>query len=60
MSRRPASIFTPELQDLTENESAWIGFLRLVSNDTDPAITLARVQALRTAFTQIRGGEEDM
>ena len=32
---------------LTENELAWIDFLRLLSNDGDPAPTLARVQALR-------------
>ena len=54
MSRFPASIFTPELQDLTENERAWIGILRLIANDTDPAPTLARVQALRHALAPVR------
>ena len=60
MSRLPASIFTPELQDLTENERAWIGFLRLIANDSDPAPTLARVQALRLALAPIspRNAEE--
>ncbi len=51
MSRSPASIFTPELQDLTENERAWVGFLRLITSDTDPAPTLARVQAMRCVFS---------
>jgi len=37
MSRAPASIFNPELEDLTENERAWVGFLRLLTNDTDPS-----------------------
>ena len=40
----------PDIDDLTENERAWIGFLRLISNDTDPAPTLARVQGVRFAF----------
>ncbi len=52
MSRAPASIFTPILQDLTENERAWIGFLRLITNDTDPAPTLARVQTMRCVFSR--------
>ena len=54
MSRFPASIFTPELQDLTKNERAWIGILRLIANDTDAAPTLARVQALRLTLSQVR------
>ena len=33
--------------ELTENERAWIEFLRLASCDSDPAPTLERVQALR-------------
>ncbi len=32
---------------VTENELAWIGFLRLVSDDSDPAPTLKHVQLLR-------------
>ncbi|WP_394198567.1 hypothetical protein [Litoreibacter albidus] len=50
MNRAPATGFTPELEGLSENERAWIGFLRLISNHTDPAPTLERVQALRYAF----------
>lgn len=33
--------------DLTPNERAWLRFLRDVSNDSDPGITLRRVQLLR-------------
>lgn len=51
MSGGVPSIFMPELEQLTEHERAWIGFLRLITNDTDPAPTLARVQALRQAVT---------
>jgi len=32
---------------LTENEKAWIEFIRLISNGRDPGITVKRVQALR-------------
>lgn len=32
---------------LTRHEVGWIEFLRLASNDSDPAPTLARVQALQ-------------
>lgn len=35
------------LEDLTENEIAWLRFLRDISNDSDPRPTLARVQLLR-------------
>ncbi len=35
---------------LTENERAWITFLRLASGDTDPVPTLNRVQAMRLIF----------
>jgi hypothetical protein len=59
MTHAPASIFHPELEDLTENERAWIGFLRLITQDTDPAPTLARVQALRCVFTTPRSSGED-
>ncbi len=40
----------PLIEDLSENERAWIGFIRLLSNDTDPAPTLATVQAVRLAL----------
>lgn len=52
MTKAPSTIFMPDFDDLTENERAWIGFLRLISNDTDPAPTLARVQGVRTALTE--------
>jgi hypothetical protein len=51
MTDAPASIFLPEFEDLTENERAWLGFLRLITKDADPAPTLARVQALRSVFS---------
>jgi len=51
MTDAPPSIFLPEFEDLTENERAWVGFLRLITQDTDPAPTLARVQALRSVFS---------
>ncbi len=41
----------PNLDDLTQNERAWIGFLRLISNDTDPAPTVAKVQGMRFLFS---------
>ena len=33
--------------NLTENELAWLHFLRLISLGRDPAVTLRRVQLLR-------------
>lgn len=40
---------------LTVNERQWITFLRLASEDTDPAPTLRTVQALRRAFKESKG-----
>ncbi len=37
----------PSDQPISENERAWIDFLRLVSCDSDPAPTLRCVQAMR-------------
>jgi len=59
MSRAPASIFNPEIQDLTENERAWVGFLRLLTNDTDPSPSLARIQAFRYALAQASKSESE-
>jgi len=59
MTHAPASIFHPELEDLTENERAWVGFLRLITQDIDPAPTLARVQALRCVFSESHSSGED-
>ncbi len=50
MKNAPPTIFMPNLDDLTENERAWIGFLRLIFNDMDPAPTLERVQGMRLAL----------
>lgn len=44
----------PSDDPLTENEWAWVSFIRLASNETDPAPTLMRVQALRRAFAEMR------
>jgi len=41
----------PWAKPITENEKAWIEFIRLASYDTDPAPTLETVQALRQIFT---------
>ena len=35
---------------LTENERAWVEFLRIASNNGDPRPTLATIQALRRLF----------
>jgi len=39
------------LKPITENERAWIEFIRLLSSDTDPPPTLARVQQLRSLLS---------
>jgi hypothetical protein len=40
--------------DLTENELAWVDFLRLISNGSDPGPTLRRVQLLRRELLRRR------
>lgn len=35
---------------MTVNERSWIEFLRLLSNDADPPVTLKATQALRPAL----------
>ena len=40
----------PEAEELTENEPAWVGFIRAASMQTDPAPSLVCVQALRRAL----------
>lgn len=35
------------LMDVTHNERAWIEFIQMISDGTDPAPTLARIQGLR-------------
>ena len=36
-----------QVENITENERAWLQFLRMISLDRDPAPTLRRVQLLR-------------
>ena len=43
-------------EELTPNERAWIEFIRVISNGTDPRITPARVRALRELLDAGRGG----
>ncbi len=50
MNKMQSSELMPSLEDITENERAWVGFLRLITNDLDPAPTLACVQAMRRVF----------
>ena len=40
----------PSDRPISQNERAWIDFLRLVSHDCDPAPTLRHVQAIRRLF----------
>jgi hypothetical protein len=40
----------PDQSDLSENERAWIGFLRVLSGGSDPPPSLALVQAIREAL----------
>lgn len=43
-------------EELTPNERAWIEFIRIISNGTDPKITPSRVRALRELLDAGRGG----
>ena len=43
--------------DITENEMAWIGFLRTLSHGDDPAPSLTAVQALRAVLEGRRAHE---
>jgi hypothetical protein len=43
----------PDDSRLTENERAWIEFIRLLSNGSDPVPTLRSVQALRQVLTRV-------
>jgi hypothetical protein len=40
----------PWQRPLTRNEQFWVEVIRLASHDSDPAPTLAKVQALRRLF----------
>lgn len=48
MSRRTPVIFTA----LTEHERFWLDAIRIASNDTDPAPTLALAQQVRRIFSE--------
>jgi hypothetical protein len=41
---------------LTENEKAWIEFIRVISCGSDPKVTPARVRALRALLDAGPGG----
>ncbi len=45
-----AGMRLPGSHALTENEVAWVEFIRLASCETDPVPTLSRVQVLRQMF----------
>ncbi|AHM05753.1 hypothetical protein roselon_03498 [Roseibacterium elongatum DSM 19469] len=40
----------PDDSSLTDNEKAWVEFIRLASGGNDPAPTLKAIQALRKAL----------
>lgn len=44
----------PDQSDLSENERAWIGFLRALSGGSDPPPSLLAVQRLRLARREAR------
>lgn len=46
MAKSMPKIDTP-VTDMTENELAWLRFLRDIGNGRDPEVTLRRVQLLR-------------
>jgi hypothetical protein len=48
--------YTMTLAPLTDNEAAWISFLRQLSNDNVPGPTLLAVQALRLGLAGRRIG----
>lgn len=48
----------PSTRPFTENERAWIGFLRQVSGNSDPGPTLQLVQALRQAVLEAERSRE--
>ena len=43
----------PSERAISQNERAWIGFLRLVSRDSDPTPTLRCVQLLRLLIEEV-------
>ena len=45
-----SGITTPADHPPTENELAWIGFMRLITRGADPRPTLALVQRVRSAL----------
>jgi hypothetical protein len=53
-TNRPGKEGHPLNRPITSNERAWIDFIRLASDDTDPDPTLERVQKLRLIFSKAR------
>ena len=49
-----APLSSPRAADFTQNERAWITFLRIITDDRDPPPTLARVQTMRRALAEPR------
>jgi hypothetical protein len=43
-------------EELTQNERAWIEFIRIISCGSDPKVTPARMRALREALDMGRVG----
>lgn len=43
-------------EHLSENEKAWIEFIRVISCGSDPRVTPTRVRALRELLDAGRGG----
>ena len=46
----------PDVSDVTDNERAWIVFLRDITNGRDPSPTLVGVQALQRALGKTGDG----
>jgi len=50
MGAAAPAAYRSRLGILSESEVAWIEFIRLISDDTDPMPTLKRVQGLRAVL----------
>lgn len=50
MGAATPAAYRSRLGILSESEVAWIEFIRLISDDTDPMPTLKRVQGLRAVL----------
>lgn len=43
----------PVVRPMSENELAWVGLIRVITDDRDPAPGLLMVQALRRAWVDV-------